>query len=90
MNVPPDKVRIAAYYDEKDGSCHSIDVALNYDGISREDLTETIRAVFCPDGHIRDATQRNRELGSTEVIQVPGRNGASVTHVNIARQSQGR
>ena len=90
----PDKVHISAYYDEKDGACHSIDVALNYDGISREDLTETIRAVFQPQPAKDAATFRHRELGSTDVIPVASRNGdrpntASVP-ISSARKGFGR
>lgn len=91
MDVPPDKVRVAAYYDERDGSCHSIDVVLNYDGISRDDLAQVIRAVFRPELPSK-VTQRDAELGSTGVLQM-GRTihdaATTVTNVNSLRQARG-
>lgn len=89
MNFPPDKVHISAYYDE-DGRCHSVDVTLNYDGISREDLAGAIRAVFHPDTLI--VTQRGQELGSTAVIPVRRPSGESATtlaNVNAAARAPG-
>jgi hypothetical protein len=73
----PDKVHIQAFYDEHDGSCHSLEISLNYDGISREDLMEVIRAAVHPGVVLADMTQRNRELGQTGVLRMPSKNGSN-------------
>jgi hypothetical protein len=66
-----DKVHISSYYDEA-GRCNSIDVCLNYDAISREDLAETIRMVFQPGVRVVDGPPltpfRHTELGGTRPI----------------------
>lgn len=81
------KVHITAHYDERDHSCFQLEIALNYDGISREDLTEAIRAAVHPERLI--ATQRDRELGSTEVISLDTRMAtARVQSVPVANGSR--
>lgn len=68
-----DKVKMTAHYDEKTNRCALIDIVLNYDGISREDLTAAIASLFHPDAmlHTTTTTFRHTELGSTDVIQRP-------------------
>jgi hypothetical protein len=93
VTVPSDKALISSFYDDN-GHCHCIEVVLNYDGVTVADLTEAIRAVFRPERITGDpATQRDRELGSTEVIQVPreairngDRAGVTMASIHIPRQ----
>lgn len=69
MSDDRDKVHISSYYDEQ-GRCTSMDVCLNYDGISREDLEASIRSLFQP-GSVTvktGLTFRHTELGGTRVI----------------------
>lgn len=74
----PDKVKINAYYDEGNGACHSIDVILNYDGITSRDVAETIRALYTSGSAAPAGTHRNRELGSTDVVPRVRLNGEPV------------
>ncbi len=75
MTVVPDKVKVGAYYD-KDGHVESLEVALNYDGISREDLTHVVSMALLldPTGYVaslRDgagAPYQHNELGATMVF----------------------
>jgi hypothetical protein len=74
----PDKVKVNAYYDERNGACHSIDVILNYDGITSRDVAETIQALYTTGAPLPADTRRNRELGSTEVVPRVRVNGEPV------------
>ena len=65
-----DKVRISAYYDESTNACHSIEIIMNYDGITARDVADAVQAMFNPDALMRQATTpRSGELGATDVIQ---------------------
>jgi len=63
--VPPDKVRVSAYYDEN-GSLSSVEISLNQDGITHHDIERIFRFLFDP-----TATQRSRaELERLEQTRV--------------------
>lgn len=72
MIVTPDKVAINAYYDEHTGQCTNLEIRLNADGISRDDLTHAVRLAFHAEGLAKPTstanTLRNHELGGTDII----------------------
>ena len=67
---PPDKVAVSASYSEA-GGCDSLDVRMNYDGITLRDLEAVIRRVFSPRAAGETppmVTVRDHELGETRVL----------------------
>jgi hypothetical protein len=86
-----DKVMVTGFYDES-GHCYSVEIHLNYDGISREDLTEVIRAAFNPaQAGIempragQKFTFRHTELGNT--AEIPAVNGSRTVPGEVATLS---
>lgn len=82
-DVPVDKVHIAAFYDENNGVCYSIEVALNTDAVSREDVASAIQALFHPQALLSSTTTtfRHTELGGTAVIPRAGETPAPVPQI---------
>lgn len=68
--VKPDKVSVCACYDIASGACTSIEIKLNYDGISREELIEAVRVAFRPAVLALTDTQGHHDLGETAIIPV--------------------
>jgi hypothetical protein len=79
--IKPDKVAVLATYDVASGACTSLEIKMNYDGISREELIEAIRVVFHP-AALADPyadTHGHRELGETAVIPAYQSNGEYIS-----------
>jgi hypothetical protein len=96
FTVLPDKVRVTASYDN--GMCTAIDVILNYDGISREDIESTIEklAASAPDGEVLvaghaehrqqepPAKTRGEEIAATQRMEAPGGDAAATWRASVA------